>query len=148
MSTPHYAVTNQKPSLKNICLFGAVTHALLNPNQLKKDKTNKRFDSRTIIGFYAGHSRHYHGGVRLWCPGHPSYIIAHTIKIDESRTYRSLQCPTSILCTDLPPLGNSQPENDSTVTLPSLFTSPPAGTPNNGMATPLQPTDCRGSYAD
>ena len=63
--TPHFMCTGQKPSLKNLRLFGCVVHALHNPNHLKHDKTNQRFEPRTEIGFFADHSRNQRGGVRI-----------------------------------------------------------------------------------
>ena len=125
-STPYFMRTGQKPSLKQMHLFGCVVHALLNPNELKKDKTNQRLEPRTIIGFFAGYSRHQRGGVRIWSPGHASYIYAHTVKLDETRTYRSLQFPKSVLSTDLPPLDRiHQPTKSqgASITLPSPFNS-------------------------
>ena len=123
-------------------LFGSVVHALLNPNQLKEDKTNKRFEPRTVIGFFVGHSRHQSGGVRVWVPGEKSYIYALTVKFDETRTYRSLQYPKSILSTDLPPLNSTHETNTygRTITLPNPFTDNVPGTPNGNTLTPERPT--------
>ena len=133
-STPYFMRTGQKPSLKHMHLFGCVVHALLNPNELRGDKTHKRFEPRTTIGFFAGHSRHQRGGVRIWSPGLPSYTYALTVKFDETRTYRSLQCPKSVLNTDLPPLNQfhqSAEAHGSTVKLPNPFHEHNTGEPNN-----------------
>ena len=131
-STPHYMRTGQRPSLKHFKIFGAVTHALLDPYQLKKNKTQGRLESRTIIGFFAGHARQQSGGTRLWCPGYQSYIYAHTVRVDETRTYRSLQCPDRILCTDLPPISNAaQNQQGGTVQLTSLFQKDDTDTQDN-----------------
>ena len=146
VSTPHYMRTGQRPSLKHFKLFGAVTHALLDPYQLKANKTVGRLESRTIIGFFAGHARQQSGGTRLWCPGSQNYIYAHTVRVDETRTFRSLQSPSKVLlCTDLPPVSNpadSQNQQGGTVRLHSLFheQTPDTQSKNTLMApSPAQP---------
>ena len=125
ISTPHFMATNRKPSLKKFKLFGCIVHALLDPDRIKQDKTNNRFGSRCIVGFFMGNSRQYVGGVRIWVPGEPKYIHALTVKYDETRTYRSLCQPKKLLLsTDLSPvdtISRGSASHGSTITLTSLF---------------------------
>ena len=144
ISTPHYMLKAQLPSLKHLYLYGCVCHALLHPNSLKSGKTHSRFENRTIVGFWVGNSRLQRGGCRIWCPDESTYTTALTVKVDQSHTYRSLQYPKSVVSTfsSLPPFNDIQPPKaqGSTVTLANPFQELAANTPDNGTLTSsLQP---------
>ena len=93
-STP-YAMLHRgkKPSLKHVRIFGALAHALLAKSELRKSK----LDSRTVVGFFVGFSRRQIGGILIYVPGRPRYVVASSVRIDERRNYAALHSPVPAL---------------------------------------------------
>ena len=88
-STPYYQLYGEKPSLRHAKLFGCVAQALRSPKDLKSSK----LASRVHTGYYMGPARNRVGGTLIWVPGEPKYIVAYSVKTDESRTFKSPSAP-------------------------------------------------------
>ena len=86
VSTPYELLYGHAPDISTIRLFGCVCHALLSPSQLKKTKLN----SRVVTGAFVGFSRNKMKGVLVWVPHLPKYVIAYTVKTDETRMFSQI----------------------------------------------------------